>query len=638
MPFLLRIVTISVLFAATTSAYKPIPRKIPPAGKPVPDESLANLTKALADFRTNAKSAVENPLFPDIEIYLKAVDLAVEFGEFYKPPSDIKKAANALTEAEKRLSDLQGGRSPWEQADGLVVRGYRSRIDGSSQPYGLEIPEKLDLSGQPVPLYVWLHGRGDSQTDLHFIDQRSKKHWQFKGLLDDGIVLHPFGRQCIGYKSAGEIDVLDAVDHVIANYNVDPDRIALMGFSMGGAGAWHLGAHYADKWAVVHAGAGFVDVKRYQRLGPDKMPSAMEQTLWGTYDVPNYARNLLNVPVIAYSGQVDKQKDAADFMEEVLKTHGHELTHVVGPKMGHKYHKKSLVEVAAFIKKALAKPKNRNPDKIHLQTRTLRYNKYAWLEILALDEHWQNSRVDATLVTPKDIKISTTNIRSLFINRPLAAGTKVNIDGATLSIVDATKGIVLNKTVGARTVWTSSLKPITGITKSPQSQGPIDDAFLAPFLVVTPTGKSKDPALDKWVDFELAHLKSRWRALFRGDLRIKPDTAVTARDGELYNLVLFGTPESNKLIADALAQIPLEWPPEPNRVLLSVYPNPRASKRYIVLNSGPTFREGHDRTNSLQNPKLGDWAIIDLSEPPGPERPGKIIKTGFFDENWKLSK
>jgi dienelactone hydrolase len=44
---------------------------------------------------------------------------------------------------------------------------------------------------------------------------------------------------------------------VVANYHVDPDRIALMGFSMGGAGAWHLGAHYADRWAVVHAGPGF---------------------------------------------------------------------------------------------------------------------------------------------------------------------------------------------------------------------------------------------------------------------------------------------------------------------------------------------------------------------------------------------
>lgn len=27
---------------------------------------------------------------------------------------------------------------------------------------------------------------------------------------------------------------------------------------------------------------------------------------------------------------------------------------------------------------------------------------------------------------------------------------------------------------------------------------------------------------------------------------------------------------------------------------------------------------------------------IDLSEKPGPNRPGKIVDAGFFDENWKL--
>ena len=325
-----------------------------------------------------------------------------------------------------------------------MVRGYRSSIDGSAQPYGLEIPAKLDLS-RKVPLYVWLHGRGDSNTDLHFIDDRTRRHWQFKDLFDDGIVLHPFGRQCIGYKSAGEIDVIEAVDHVIANYNVDPDRIALMGFSMGGAGAWHLGAHYPDKWAVVHAGAGFVDVKRYQNLGPDNMPPAIEQTLWGLYDVPDYARNLLNLPVLAYSGEVDKQKDAADYMAEVLKTHGLELPHIVGPGMGHKYHPESLKEVAAFVKRALAKPKNRNPDTIHLQTRTLRYNKYAWLEITGLEKHWADSRVDADFSSPSHLRLTTKGITALRISRSLPEGCRIEIDGSALTLSKAVPGVALRR-------------------------------------------------------------------------------------------------------------------------------------------------------------------------------------------------
>jgi hypothetical protein len=70
-------------------------------------------------------------------------------------------------------------------------------------------------------------------------------------------------------------------------------------------------------------------------------------------------------------------------------------------------------------------------------------------------------------------------------------------------------------------------------------------------------------------------------------------------------------------------------------VPIMVYPYPLNPDRYVVINSGPTHREGHDRTNSLQNPKLPDWAIINLAEPPTNLVPGKIAATGLFDESWQ---
>jgi hypothetical protein len=54
-----------------------------------------------------------------------------------------------------------------------------------------------------------------------------------------------------------------------------------------------------------------------------------------------------------------------------------------------------------------------------------------------------------------------------------------------------------------------------------------------------------------------------------------------------------------------------------------------------VLNSGVDFREHAYGTNSLQVPKLPDYAIIDLREPPGPRWPGRIVTAGFFDEDWQ---
>ena len=71
---------------------------------------------------------------------------------------------------------------------------------------------------------------------------------------------------------------------------------------------------------------------------------------------------------------------------------------------------------------------------------------------------------------------------------------------------------------------------------------------------------------------------------------------------------------------------------------LLIYPNPLNPAKYVVLNSGPTFRENDDRTNSLQNPKLPDWAIIDATTRPDAKSAGKVEAAGFFDESWKLSR
>ena len=70
----------------------------------------------------------------------------------------------------------------------------------------------------------------------------------------------------MAYRWAGETDVFEAIESVRKRYNIDPKRIALRGFSMGGGGAWHLGLHYPDQWAVVEAGAGFVETKVHAKV------------------------------------------------------------------------------------------------------------------------------------------------------------------------------------------------------------------------------------------------------------------------------------------------------------------------------------------------------------------------------------
>ena len=511
--------SLGLLLSHLSVAAEFIPRRIPPEGIPFPQKVHSQLTQRLTGLEEEYRLIEGQSNNPDADTLLRAVRLALDHGELYKD-SQLPLFNKTLDLAAQRIAQIRNGQ-PLNRAHGLQVRGYRSEIDGSAQPYCLEIPANIDLTPGPnatkVPLYVWLHGRGDKTTDLHFIQQRLSKPGQFK--ISDGIVLHPFGRHCMGYKSAGEIDVLDAIEHTISEYPVDPDRIALMGFSMGGAGAWHIGAHYAQHFAVVHAGAGFAETAEYNRLQLANYPHPVVQKLWGNYDVPAYARNLLNIPVVAYSGEVDKQKQAADLMTETLAQHGHTLDHIIGKGIGHKYDDKSRAQVLEYIRQALNQGCDHFPKKIHLQTRTLRYNRHHWVEIIGLTEHWRDSRVDAEYDPAQGFRITTKNISSLRLHVPskeisfhIQSGTRINIDNRSLKTPENGSFIDLLR---SGKEWEVARTPEDSLRKRPGLQGPIDDAFLEPFAFVTPSNlRGAPPNIQKWLQIEIQHAIDRWRALY----------------------------------------------------------------------------------------------------------------------------
>jgi predicted esterase len=631
--------------AAEEEPLPPITRRLPPVGKALPAEIAAELNAKLGGLEQRMMASDRHELRGDIAVLLKAVRFALEQREFYKA-GDEKKAERLLAEAGRRLQALGDNTQPWTSQRGLVARGFISAVDGSPQPYGMHIPENLDLS-QPQPLIVWLHGRGDSNTDLHFIADRMQRGGEVSPPW--AYVLHPFGRQCVGFKSAGETDVLEAIEHVRSQYKIDEDRIILMGFSMGGAGAWHMGAHYAGKWAAVSPGAGFADTARYQRLLESEYPPSYEQKLWGVYDVPPYVRNLFNVPVVAYSGELDKQIQAAQLMEEAFAGEGRKLTHLIGQGMGHKYHPDVLTEIVEHMHTAAKAGRPELPREIHLQTRTLRYNTIRWVEALRLEQHWLDSRIDADLADDQSVVVTTKNIASLRLTPwPSRQGQQVTIDGQQLRVPTAgERGVVLEK---HNNQWrlAPAARGSEPLAKRPGLQGPIDDAFREPFLFVLPSGPAAHPLVGQWVEYEAAHQQRRWRELMRGTVRVKRDTEVTAEDVARYHLILWGDPASNRLLNEFVGsdQQPLGWDAETitlggasyaadKHVPAMIYPNPANPARYVVINSGLTFREAHDRTNSLQNPKLPDWAVLDITVPPTAEAAGRVVAAEFFDEDWQ---
>jgi hypothetical protein len=195
--------------------------------------------------------------------------------------------------------------------------------------------------------------------------------------------------------------------------------------------------------------------------------------------------------------------------------------------------------------------------------------------------------------------------------------------------------------------WEVVRAPDKGLHKRHGLQGPIDDAFLDRFLMVRPTGKPLHERSAAWVKAEMQHALDNWRSQFRGDAPVKDDTAVTDDDIAGSNLILWGDPSSNKVLAKIVKKLPIGWDAKliqvgkkvysVNRhVPVLIYPNPLNPKRYVVLNSGFTYREYDYLNNARQVPKLPDWAVLDIRQPPTTQWPGKVVAADFFDEDWQL--
>ena len=641
-----------------------IPRRLPPPG-PALDDLVAKLDadKAAAFRAVPARLAalearIAATTFPDdavraeVAVFAKAIDFALDVGEWWEP-AHLERATWALDEAERRLAALDAGRPGWRDGQ-YVALAYRSRLDDSLQPYGIVVPPGLDRT-KPAPVWIWLHGRGERDTDLHFLRAKSGKTGEF--FPEDAIVLHPFGRYCNGWKGPGKVDVFEALDALDRVIPVDRDRVVLAGFSMGGAGAWGVGARHVDRFCAVHGGAGFVDTSRFMGISPEDVPP-WESRAWLLTDVPPVARNLLNVPVIAYSGENDRQRAASEIMVATLAAEGRAIPHVIGAGMEHRYDDPSRQAIREFLAPALAAGRPRSPDAVHWAGTTLADGGAWWVEPLGLGEHCAPARIDALRErsAPRaGLRLATLNVTAVRL-RGIPGGSRIDVDGTVLehdgggdTVVLARAGLAPD---GAWGIADETALPAR--RKRPGITGPIDEAFDAPFVVVPPSGPGFSPAVDRFVAEEFAHLRRRWHDLYRGDLPVVQAGDVTDEILRTKNLVLFGDPRSNPLVARVLPSLPLAWTAEEvvvgpgsagerrhaaaGHVPVLIHPNPLlpegAAPRALVLNSGFTFREGDDRSNSLQNRRLPDWAVIDIAVPPDGDAPGRIVAADFFDEAW----
>jgi hypothetical protein len=141
-------------------------------------------------------------------------------------------------EADPRLLGSLRGVQEW---------AYESPVDGSGQPFRIDIPTDYDPA-RPAPLAVYMHGYSGNHIE------HSTGMVDHPGFFEVSVLGRSRGG---GYISLSEADVLQVVDYVEAHWAIDPDRVSLNGGSMGGGGTYRLGSRYPQRWCSGRTTCGF---------------------------------------------------------------------------------------------------------------------------------------------------------------------------------------------------------------------------------------------------------------------------------------------------------------------------------------------------------------------------------------------
>ncbi len=622
-----------------------------------PQDTTTLLQAKLATLKSE-----NSDLLADVELFHKGVVWALRYDTPLTPNDDtlVKKA---LASGLRRAEGLAAKKTDWTTKKGKVLRGFVSAVDGSTQPYGVIVPESYD-STRPMRLDVVLHGSSKpvGMSELRFgarFDEGDETDTSAPDV--DFIELHPLGRVENCYRWAGETDVFEAIEAVCRNYNIDRDRIVLRGMSMGASGTWHLGLKHPDRFVAIGPYCGYVDTHRFSetpipgfiRVGP--LPPHQEMGLH-MLDSVDYAANAAVVPAIAAIGDQDVFFQAHVIMGEAFAKENLQLVNLISPGTGHVIDPVTNAEQMRRIGEYAAKGLDHAPRHLRFVTWTLKYNRCHWLEVLALKQHYERAEIIASVADDGSIEIAApTNITQFAIHPPMLknAGAGLRIAGKEVALPQHNSALVFAQRNGE---WQclGARSDVVATGKRPGLQGPIDDAFCTPFLCVRGTGKPWNSEVNAWALASLRRFEYEWARYMRGDLPVRNDTDVTEADVRDKHLILFGDPGSNSWIARALPDLPVNWTPDDVSIHQDVYPakdhspvficaSPLAANRYLVINSGHTFHEKEFAAfNYLLFPRLGDWAMIKISpgsdqwQPTSPAFPEEVMRAGYFDETWRL--
>ncbi len=362
---------------------------------------------------------------------------------------------------------------------------------------------------------------------------------------------------------------------------------------MGGGGALWYALTRPDVWAAVAP------------LAPIAPPG-----------IAALALNAFNLPMRLFQGQEDPiiAAQSTRDLHRKFEDEGVAARYFEFPGVRHDIWNTAYKNGAIFDWFAQQK-RNRYPERVKFVADSYRYSSAYWVRIDGLNPGLPAS-IDARKTNASQITVVTKNVTG-FTLTPERLPASVVIDGAPLRIKS---GALLSFTFG-NGQWRTGLYVPSG--KRAGAEGPIGAAFGGGQIYVYGSAGAAS-----------AEHAAKWPTL---SFRTLADSEVTAADLADSDAILFGTAQTNSLIARFAAQMPLALDPgAADYGLLFIAP---AGRHYVVVSSGLPWWTGAAEANRggdrfAPEPyrllsTFGDYILFKGSL-------ANVVAEGRFDANWKV--
>jgi dienelactone hydrolase len=569
--------------------------------------------------------------------------------------------------AEKLAEGFARGEDPYRTRTGVVFRAYRSELDGKLQPYVAYIPPTHRPDGAPMPMIVSFHGlTHQGEHALRAVIGEATKEDQnpdaaarhLPGFPNQGTILvAPWGYGKSGPRPLGEHDIVRVIEEMKAAYKVDPLRVSITGYSLGGTVAFALPLHYPSLFSAAAPLCGYPNLTTYSSI-KDVPHKEWEDAMIARRFLGNYAANGLHVPMhIVHGGQDGPGR--SQVIADRYKALGYSRIFDVQDDLGHNVWDYAYKDgrMVAWLKK---KQRPRVPSRVRLATGEYRYDTAYWVRLLGMerspgspgskigktDQPDSFADIDAQMDWPaKTLRIATRNVTSFAVDLESLAppkGTVASVDGVQMPVDETQKTAFFER--GDKGWTLAATEPSRAGKKRAGVSGPLDDILRHAQLIVYGT---QDPAQTE-ANRTVAEYFSSADQWASARFPVKADSDVAEAELSGRSLVLIGNPVSNRITALFAAGLPAQF--NGNAIVLRgkryegddvgvsfIYPHPRDAGEYVVVHAGTTFR-GTLASRNL--PQLApDFLIYDraVTAMRGELLLDKraVLAGGFFNDAWQ---